>query len=245
MEAVDEGSGSSHRGHTIFRIVIADDHPLYREALKGLLEEHPDFEVVGEGKDGMEALELCQRLRPEVVLMDARMPEMDGLEATRAIKRELPGTLVLVITALEDPNHLSEALKAGAGGYILKTSGCSEISDAICKAVRGEVPLNQGISAQLLHKLLLNGEAAARTFEEHPRAPLLEELSQREVEVLQLLARGRTNQDIARSLLISVSTVKKHVHRILSKLGVTDRVQAAVKAIELGLLGDQNGSHGG
>src|SRR5215212_1862901 len=149
---------ASSKKHTTFRfrLVIADDHPLYRGALRGLIEQYPDFEVVGVGRDGIEALELCRGLRPEVVLMDARMPKMDGLEATRAIKRELPGTIVLVITAVEDPKHLLEALKAGAGGYVLKSSGCQEIIDAIRKALNGEAPLNHEISAKLLHKLLLD-----------------------------------------------------------------------------------------
>ena len=223
------------------RIVIADDHPLYRGALRGLLEQHPDFEVVGEGQDGVEALELCRRLRPEVVLMDARMPKMDGLEATRAIKRELPSTIVLMNTAIEEPNHLSEALRAGVSGYVLKTSSGSEITGAIRKALNGEDPLNQEISAQLLRRLLCEEEEPRRPLEDPPRAPLLQALSCREVDVLRLVARGKTNQQIARSLLISVSTVKKHVQHIVSKLEVSDRTQAAVKAIELGLLNEQVG----
>jgi DNA-binding NarL/FixJ family response regulator len=238
---VDKGSRSPHREHTTSRIFIADDHPLYRGALRELLEKHPDFEVVGEGKDGMEALELCRHLRPELVLMDLRMPEMDGLEATHAIKRELPETTVLIITALEDPNHLAEALRAGADGYVLKSSDCREITDAIRKALKGVAPLNQEISVLLLHKLLLDDEEAARTFEEPQLHPLLRRLAQREVEVLRLVARGQTNRQIAQSLLISVSTVKKYVQHILSKMEVSDRTQAAVKAIELGLLHEQDG----
>ena len=227
--------------HTTFRcrIVIADDHPLYRGALRGLLEQHPDFEVVGEGQDGVEALELCRRLRPEVVLMDARMPKMDGLEATRAIKRELPSTIVLINTAIEEPNHLSEALRAGVSGYVLKTSSGSEITDAIRKALNGEDPLNQEISAQLLRRLLCE-EEESRSFEQPQRAPLLGRLTQREVEVLRLVAMGQTNLQIAQSLLLSVSTVKKHIQHMVSKLEVSDRTQAAVKAIELGLLNEQD-----
>ena len=233
---------ASSREHTPFRcrIVIADDHPLYRGALRGLLEQHPDFEVVGEGQDGVEALELCRRLRPEVVLMDARMPKMDGLEATRAIKRELPSTIVLINTAIEEPNHLSEALRAGVSGYVLKTSSGSEITGAIRKALNGEAPLNQEISAQLLRRLHCEEEEKPRrSLEDHPRAPLVQALSRREADVLRLVARGQTNQQIARSLLISVSTVKKHIQHIVSKLEVSDRTQAAVKAIELGLLSNE------
>ena len=232
---------ASSMEHTTFRcrIVIADDHPLYRGALRGLLEQHPDFEVVGEGQDGVEALELCRRLRPEVVLMDARMPKMDGLEATRAIKRELPSTIVLINTAIEEPNHLSEALRAGVSGYVLKTSSGSEITYAIRKALNGEAPLNQEISAQLLRRLLCE-EEESRSFEQPQRAPLLGRLTQREVEVLRLVAMGQSNLQIAQSLLLSVSTVKKHIQHMVSKLEVSDRTQAAVKAIELGLLNEQD-----
>jgi two-component system, NarL family, response regulator LiaR len=238
---VDRGQQASSGEHTTFRcrIVIADDHPLYRGALRGLLEQHPDFEVVGEGQDGVEALELCRRLRPEVVLMDARMPRMDGLEATRAIKQELPSTIVLLNTAIEEPNHLSEALRAGVSGYVLKTSSGSEITDAIRKALNGEAPLNQEISAQLLRRLLCE-EEESRSFEQPQRAPLLGRLTQREVEVLRLVAMGQTNLQIAQSLLLSVSTVKKHIQHMVSKLEVSDRTQAAVKAIELGLLNEQD-----
>jgi two-component system, NarL family, response regulator LiaR len=238
---VDRGQQASSGEHTTFRcrIVIADDHPLYRGALRGLLEQHADFEVVGEGQDGVEALELCRRLRPEVVLMDARMPKMDGLEATRAIKRELPSTIVLINTAIEEPNHLSEALRAGVSGYVLKTSSGSEITGAIRKALNGEDPLNQEISAQLLRRLLCE-EEESRSFEQPQRAPLLGRLTQREVEVLRLVAMGQTNLQIAQSLLLSVSTVKKHIQHMVSKLEVSDRTQAAVKAIELGLLNEQD-----
>jgi len=171
--------------------------------------------------------------------MDARMPKMDGLEATRAIKRELPSTIVLLNTAIEEPNHLSEALRAGVSGYVLKTSSGSEITDAIRKALNGEDPLNQEISAQLLRRLLCE-EEESRSFEQPQRAPLLGRLTQREVEVLRLVAMGQTNLQIAQSLLLSVSTVKKHIQHMVSKLEVSDRTQAAVKAIELGLLNEQD-----
>ena len=234
---------SAHEDEQRARIVIADDHPLMRDALRSLMEVQSDLKVIGEAQNGREALELCLSLRPEVVLLDLRMPEMDGVAATRAIKRELPNTAVLIITAAADPNHLSKALKAGAAGYVLKESSRQEIADAIRKVLIGESPLNQELGMQLLRRLLdkEEKEKVPQTLEEQPRACLLGELTQREVEVLRLMARGRTNQQIARSLLVSLSTVKKHVHNITSKLGVSDRVQAVVKAIELDVFDNRDG----
>jgi two-component system, NarL family, response regulator LiaR len=235
------------REHEPSRIVIADDHPLYRSALRQTVDMQPDLEVVGEAQNGREALDLCRRLHPEVVLMDVRMPEMDGLMATRAIKLELPGTIVLMLTAFEDPNYLSEALKSGAAGYVLKQSGSQEIIDAIRKVLDGEFALDQELATSLLRRLLAEvskepepaaslASSPVESLEEHQRAPLLESFTEREVEVLRLVARGHTNQEIAQSLLVSVSTVKKYVHNIISKLEVSDRTQAAIRAIELGLL---------
>ena len=232
------------------RIVIADDHPLYRSALRQTVDRQPDLEVVGEAENGREALELCRRLHPEVVLMDVRMPEMDGLMATRAIKLELPGIIVLVLTAFEDPDSLSEALKSGAAGYVLKQSSSQEIIDAIRKVLDGEFALDQELATSLLRRLFAevpkepelaasHASTPVESFEEHQRAPLLEAFTEREVEVLRLVARGHTNQEIAQSLLVSVSTVKKYVHNIISKLEVSDRTQAAIRAIELGLLTGQ------
>ena len=221
------------------RIVIADDHPLYLDALRRLLEGCPSLQVVGEATNGKEALELCRRLGPDVVLMDVRMPEMDGLAAARAIKREMPDTVVLFITAFDDPGYLSEALKTGASGYVLKYATSREIINAIGKALAGEFSLNRGIATRLLRNLL--DEQVPIRPDGHPRSPFFERLTPREIEVLRLIVRGSTNQDIARDLHISVSTVKKHVRSITTKLGVSDRVQAAVKASSLGFFRDQDG----
>jgi DNA-binding NarL/FixJ family response regulator len=221
------------------RIVIADDHPLYLEALRRVLEGCSALQVVGEATNGKEALELCRRLGPDVVLMDVRMPEMDGLAATRAIKREMPNTVVLLITAFDNPSFLSEAIKTGASGYVLKDATSREIINAIGKALEGEVPLNRGIATRLLRNLL--DEQVPIRPEEHPRSPFFEKLSPREIEVLRLIVRGLTNKNIARDLHISVSTVKKHVQSITTKLGVSDRVQAAVTASSLGFFQDREG----
>jgi DNA-binding NarL/FixJ family response regulator len=166
--------------------------------------------------------------------MDVLMPKMDGLEATRQIKRESPRTSVLVLTASENPNHLSEALKARAAGYVQKGATTQETIGAVRKVLEGESSLDQELATQLLKRLVEDVEP-----DPNGRAKgdlLLGMLSAREREVLGLVARGYTNQQIARQLLISVSTVKKHVRNVISKLGVSDRTQAAVRAVELGVL---------
>jgi DNA-binding NarL/FixJ family response regulator len=224
----------SRPGGTPSRIVVADDHPLIREALTRTIDEQPDLDAVGEATDGFEALELCRRFQPELVLMDVLMPRMDGLEATRQIKRESPRTIVLVLSAVEDPDYLSEALKAGASGYVQKDATTQETLEAVRKVLEGESSLDQELATQLLKRLMEdpkpepNGRAKGKALE------VL--LSAREREVLGLIARGYTNQQIARKLLISVSTVKKHVRNAICKLGVSDRTQAAVRAVELGVL---------
>jgi DNA-binding NarL/FixJ family response regulator len=220
---------------TPLRIVLADDHPLVRDALRRTLDTQPDMDVVGEASDGQEAVELCISLRPDLVLMDVRMPNLDGLEATRQIKKEVPGTIVLILTASDWPYDFSEALKAGAAGYMLKVAPIPETIDAVRKVAAGESPLNQELAAQLLRRLVEDVPKGRRIPEGDP---LLESLTPREAEMLRLMTRGYTNQQLARNLHISVSTVKKHVRSVISKLGVSDRTQAAVRAVELGLLAE-------
>jgi DNA-binding NarL/FixJ family response regulator len=220
---------------TPLRIVLADDHPLVRDALRRTLDTQPDMDVVGEASDGQEAVELCISLRPDLVLMDVRMPNLDGLEATRQIKKEVPGTIVLILTASDWPYDFSEALKAGAAGYMLKVAPIPETIDAVRKVAAGESPLNQELAAQLLRRLVEDVPKGRRIPEGDP---LLESLTPREAEMLRLMTRGYTNQQLARNLHISVSTVKKHVRSVISKLGVSDRTQAAVRAVEVGLLAE-------
>jgi DNA-binding NarL/FixJ family response regulator len=194
-----------------------------------MLREWPDLVVAGEADDGLEAVELCRRLRPELVLMDLQMPRMDGFEATREIKRELPSTIVLVLTAFEEPTYLMEALKAGASGYVLKHMSPQQIVGAIRRVLDGECPLNQEVAMELLTRLI---EEKHEKKSPAPTPSLSTPLSPREVEILELLVRGQRNQQIAGDLSISLSTVKNHVHNIITKLGVSDRVQAAIVAIE-------------
>jgi DNA-binding NarL/FixJ family response regulator len=221
------------------RIFIADDQALIREGIQAMLESEPDLEVVGEATNGREALELCRELCPDLVLMDVRMPVMDGLEATRKIKRECPETSVLMVTTYESSDYLFEAIKAGAAGYILKNVTKPRLSDAIRRTLGGESPLNQELAMEMLQRFALKGESPTElpSKPEEPSGQLLDEsLTDRELEVLPLLASGLTNREIARRLVISPGTVKHHVRHIASKLGVSDRTQAAVRAVELGLL---------
>lgn len=222
-EAIAQMDREPRLGGTASRIVVVDDHPLVREALVRTLDEQPDLETVAEATDGLEAVELCRRLQPELVLMDVAMPGMDGLEATRQVKEASPRTIVLVLTAMEDPVLLSEALKAGAAGYVLKRATTAEILAAIRKVLAGESPLDQEVATRLLMRLV---EQEKPEKNGSPKGELLPgSLSPRETEVLRLVAGGYTNQQIARRLLIGVSTVKKHVRSVISKLGVSDRTR--------------------
>jgi DNA-binding NarL/FixJ family response regulator len=199
--------------------------------MRAMLASEPDLEIVGEAEGGQEVLGLCRRLRPDLVLMDVRMPKMDGLEATREIKRELPRTIVLIVTSHENPDYLLEALKAGAGGYVLKEVSHRRMTEEIRRALASESPLNQALTKQLIMRLADEAQkehpadptSASMPLQERQEPLLPEALTPREVEVLRLLARGQTNRQIAKNLLISVSTVKNHVRYIITKLGVSDR----------------------
>jgi DNA-binding NarL/FixJ family response regulator len=235
------------------RLLIADDHDLVREGLRTMLSGEEDIQVVAEAKNGQQALSSCRELGPDLVLMDVRMPVMDGLEATRRIKQEMPQTSVMMVTMHENPDYLFEAVKAGAAGYVLKDASGERLLGAVRRTLEGESPLNQELAMRLLVRLAREerdvgsvggtvdapassepAEPAADPHGEHVEGQL-ESLTPREVEVLKLLSQGQTNPQIAQNLLFSVSTVKAHVRSILNKLGVSDRTQAAVRAIEFRL----------
>jgi DNA-binding NarL/FixJ family response regulator len=212
----------------VARVIIADDHELARTGLRGMLTGEPDLEVVGEATTGQQAVSLCRRLRPDVALMDVRMPEMDGLAATRLIKEESPSTAVVMVTMHENPEYLLEALRAGAAGYVLKDASHDEVLRTIRRVVDGEALLTPEIASRLLVRLVR--EKAAQPVPQ-PAVPL----TARETVVLRLVAQGWTNREIAAELQLSTGTVKVHVERILAKLGVSHRTQAAVRAVEMGL----------
>ncbi len=204
------------------RILIADDHSVVRQGLRMFLGLDPELEVVGEAADGAEALRLARQLRPDIVLMDLLMPVMDGITATAAIRHELPDTEVLALTSVLEDASVVGAVRAGAIGYLLKDTQADELCHAIKSAAAGQVQLTPRAAARLMQ--------AVST----PESPV--DLTERETEVLRLMARGQSNKQIARSLHISEKTVKTHVSNILSKLGVQSRTQATLYAIRIGLV---------
>ena len=209
------------------RLIIVDDHELARAGLKYMLDRQPDLEVVGEAASAEEALSMAA-LRPDLVLMDVRMPGVDGLEATRLVRERCPQTSVIILTMYENPEYVSEALAAGAAGYLLKDATHEEVLTTVRQVLRGESPFSPQVLAQLLRRI---GAGAA-----NERRPPMEPLTPREWEVLRLLVQGHTNREIARALLITPGTAKSHVERIIRKLGVVDRTQAAVHAVRSGLV---------
>ena len=220
------------------RLIVADDHALVRKGIEGMLEGEPDLEIVGEAADGREALELCRRLRPDLVLMDVCMPQMDGLAATRAIKEEVPTTRVLMLTTYENVDYLLEAVGAGAAGYVIKDASCCELTDAVRRALSGESPLDQELAMLLLRRIAAENEqmTGLAPVPDGESGPLPEPLTPRELEVVRLLAQRKTNRQIAQELVISFATAKVHVEHIIDKLKVSDRLQAARFAEEVGLL---------
>src|SRR3712207_6344116 len=216
------------------RLAIVDDHQLAREGLRDMLADAPVVEVVGEAATGREALLLCSRVRPDLVLMDVLMPEMDGLAATREIKQRYPEVSVMMVTMHGNPDYLLEALKAGAAGYVLKDAPRREVITAVRRVREGESSLDPELAARLLRRLAT--ESGGRRGAHSANGVLADALTPRELEVLRLMQLGRTNRQVAEELYISRGTVKRHVENIIAKLGVSDRTQAVVRALELGVL---------
>lgn len=209
------------------RVVVADDHPIVRAGIVGLLGTAAGIEVVGEASNGAEAVELARAEHPDLVLMDLRMPGVDGAAATAAIVAEVPGTRVLVLTTYETDEHILSAIEAGAGGYLLKAAPQEEILAGIRAVAGGETVLAPSIAAKLVARVRAG---AAEADDAGPS------LSPRELEVLQLVAAGRSNPEIARELFIGEATVKTHLLHVFEKLEVNDRTRAVTRAMELGLL---------
>ena len=211
------------------RVLIVDDQALFREALATLLEVQPEIEVVGEAGDGEQAVRRCAELRPDVVLMDLRMPVLDGIAATDRLRVEQPDVRVLALTTFDDDADVFAALRAGAVGYLLKDVTSTRLVEALVAARRGESVLQPSVAAKLVARVArLPHEATT------PRQPPVP-LSERELDVVRLLAEGRSNREIAGTLFLAEGTVKNLVTSVLSKLQVRDRTQAALRARELGL----------
>jgi DNA-binding NarL/FixJ family response regulator len=228
------------------RLLVVDDHAFVRMAIIAVLAADSALTVVGEAKDGEEAVALCRELEPEVVLMDLSMPRMDGIEATRMIKAHLPKTSVLILTGHAEEDLVMEAVRAGAAGYVLHGAEPTRLLEAVRAVINGETPLDCGLAMRLLRRFESQAvlapadssqrEVANRSVGRGSRGAPPESLTPRELEVLGHLARGKPNRQIAQELHLSLSTVKRHVEHIIFKLGVSDRTQAAIKALELGMV---------
>lgn len=211
------------------KVVIADDEAMIRGGLRMLLETEPDFEVVAEATDGAEAVELARRHRPDVVLMDIRMPGLDGLTAAREVLALPAAPRVVILTTFDEDESVYEALRVGASGFILKSAPPERLLDAVRAASSGRALIDPAVTRRVI-------EAFARQSSHVPPPVGLDELTPRETEVLRLVARGLNNSEIATELVVAEATVKSHVNRVLMKLGLRDRTQAAVLAYEAGLI---------
>ena len=211
----------------ILRLVLADDHEVTRTGFVALLAGQPQFDVVGQARDGQQAVELCEQLLPDIVILDIRMPILNGLEAARLLQQRLPALKVVVFTMDDSPDHLEAAMNAGAVGYLLKDASRDEVIDALQRVAAGEEVLNSAVSARLLRRMTeRNASGAVPT----------ENLTPRERQVLTLVANGMSNRKIGENLGITTGTAKAHVERVIGKLGAADRTQAAVRGIALGLV---------
>ena len=208
------------------KILIADDHPVVREGLIAMLSREGDFEVVGEAKDGVEAVNRAKELSPDVVLMDLRMPEMDGVEAMRQIRPAMPDVKFIILTTYSDDDYIFSGIEAGARAYLLKDAPREDLFKAIRSVYRGESLIQPVVASKLLD----------RFSQLSRRAPSGEELSARELEVLCLMAKGAANKEISAELNIAQSTVKTHITNIFQKLGVNDRTEAVTQALKKGII---------
>ena len=212
------------------RVLIADDQALVRAGFRKLLESAPDVEVVGEAADGREAVDQARRLRPTLVLMDIRMPRLDGIEATRRLTADRDRTRVLILTTFGLDDYVYEALRAGASGFMLKDAPPEELLAAVEIVARGEALIAPAVTRSVIEEFVRRSPAPS------PAQPTLEQLTDREREVLELLARGLSNAEIAERLVVSSGTVKTHIAHLLSKLNLRDRIQAVILAYEAGVI---------
>ncbi|GAA3122381.1 response regulator [Streptosporangium carneum] len=226
MTESDEATRPARRGDPI-RVLIVDDHALIRRSLEMALAAEADIEVVGEASDGQEAVELADRLTPDVMLMDVRMPRRSGIEAAREIKASVPSTRIIMLTVSDEEEDLFEAIKAGATGYLLKNVQLDEVPEAVRGVHEGQSLINPAMAAKLITEF---ANMSRKEAERPPQLPV-PRLTDREMEVLRLVAKGMNNREIAKQLFISENTVKNHVRNILDKLQLHSRMEAVVYAV--------------
>jgi len=215
-------------------VLIADDQTLFREGIKDLLENEKSIEVIGEAADGSEVLRMAKKLKPNVILMDIKLPHLDGVSATRQIRKDCPETNVLILSSFEDEAHVMEAIQAGANGYLSKMLPASELVNALKTFANEGVMIPQPVMGKLIQGLRQMSNASAEAS--------LVALTKTEIRVLALLGRGQSNKEIARQLECSVKTVKNHLNSIFQKLEVSNRTEAVVKGIEIGLISAEDSS---
>ena len=211
------------------RILIADDHPVFRDGIRKLLDEEEGMEVVGQAGNGEEAVALAIQLKPDIIIMDITMPKLNGIEAAKQIKETLPTTAILMLSAFDYESYIVAALRAGVAGFLSKGARSTELMAAIKGVAVGEPVLDQGVAYRILNRLVATGDSVPR--------PKLDELSERELDVLRLAAKGMTNREIANKLVISERTVQTHFLNIFRKLDVGSRTEAVLRALKQGWLG--------
>lgn len=212
------------------KLLLADDHTLFREGLKQVLEIQDDIVIIGEAKNGNEAIELCRKHQPDIVLMDIDMPEMNGIEATKIMKQECEEINIIILTMYDDDNHIFEAIKEGANGYILKGSSIEKLISTIKAVSKGESFINSKIALRILNEF----SKLSRKLDDNPEP--VDEITLREKEILDLLSKGLVNKQISKKLCISEKTVKNHASNIYKKLHCHDRNSAIMKAISLNII---------
>jgi DNA-binding NarL/FixJ family response regulator len=212
----------------MIKVLIADDHKMFRQGLRMLFEMEPDIKIVGEARDGIEAEQLAEALQPDVILMDINMPGLDGMEATRRILKTRPDAAIIILTMFREDEHVFQAIRAGAHGYVLKDADSNEVMKAVRAVAAGESVLDTAMTAKVFNQFKVMSEMTEKTNAEG--------LTDRELEILSLIAQGSSNREIGDRLFLSEKTIKNYVTSIFQKLQTNDRTQAAVYAIQHGLI---------
>ena len=217
------------------KVILVDDQVLYREALRGLIERWPEFDVIAEASDGIEAIELAIELEPDLILLDVRMPRMNGIDAAREIMRKAPEIAIVMLTVESDKDLVFEALESGIRGYLLKDTPARKLRDRLHSVMQGEATLSESVTASVVDEFARMREAVGREFGTDGDVPSSDHLTGRERDILRLVAKGKSNEEIGSELYLSVGTVKKQLSNLMLRLCLENRVQAAVYAVKAGL----------